>query len=66
MNLKTLFLINTLIFSVGFLVHLSRVVLGLKLIVAGVEIPIWLSAIAVVVVGYLAYQNYTHVKNAKK
>ncbi|MBI2075882.1 MAG: hypothetical protein HYT72_01375 [Candidatus Aenigmarchaeota archaeon] len=62
MNLKTLLLINTAIFSVGFLAHLSRIVLNTGLKVFGVEIPLWLSAIAVLVTGYMTYQNYAHSK----
>ena len=63
MKLKTLLLINTAIFSVGFLAHLSRIALNLELKVFGIEIPLWLSTVAVLVTAYLAYQNY---KNAKK
>ncbi len=66
MNLKTLLLINTAIFSVGFLAHLSRIVLNMELKVFGIEIPLWLSAIAVLVTGFLTYQNYSHAKKSKK
>ena len=65
MNLKTLLLINTAIFSVGFLAHMSRVLLNKDLIVFGIEIPVWASAIAVIVTAFLAYQNYVHAKNSK-
>lgn len=66
MNLKTLLLINAAIFTVGFVAHLSRIALNMELKVFGVEIPVWLSAIAVLVTAYLAYQNYSRAKNAKK
>lgn len=62
MNLKTILLINAAIFAVGSLAHLSRIALNLELKVLGMEIPLWLSAIAVVVTGYMAYQNYAHSK----
>ena len=62
MNLKTLLLINTVIFSVGFLAHLLRVVSNGSLVIFGVDIPLWASAIFVVIAGFLAYQNYSHAK----
>ena len=62
MHIKTLLLINAAIFSIVALSHLLRIILNKDLVVAGVQFPVWLSAIAVLVTGYMAYQNYAHSK----
>ena len=43
-----------LLIAVG---HLLRIVFGLSLIVQGVSVPVWASAIAVVITGFLAYHR---------
>lgn len=46
------------IFSLVALLHVLRLVSGWSAVIAGWEVPTWLSVIAVVVAGYLAYQGY--------
>lgn len=58
MNQKNYFQVTGLLFTVGAIVHLLRLVLGWKANLAGWEVPVWLSMVAVVVAGYLAYSAY--------
>ena len=37
--------------------HLLRIVFGLSLVAQGVSVPVWASAIAVVIRGFLAFQG---------
>ena len=39
-------------------VYLLRFVLGVTLVVAGVAIPMWPSVLAVIVMGYLAFEGF--------
>lgn len=64
MNLKTLLLINAIIFSVGFFAHLFRIVSNGRFVVLGIDIPLWASAVFVIIAGFLAYQNYTNSKKS--
>ena len=51
---KTAYRIAGLIFGLGALVHLIRIVLGLSLKFGDWEVPMWLSILSVVVAGYLS------------
>ena len=44
-----------LLIAVG---HLLRVVLGATLVVEGMAIPMWPSVLAVIVMGYLAFEGF--------
>lgn len=58
LNQKTYLQVSGLIFTVIAVLHLLRVVLGWEASIAGWMVPGWLSLIAVVVAGYLAYSAY--------
>lgn len=57
MQQKTFSLTAGVIFLLIALGHLLRVALGATVVVEGVAIPIWASVLAVVVMGYLAYEG---------
>lgn len=62
LNQKTYLQVSGLLFTVAAVVHLLRAVLGWEASIAGWMIPGWLSWIAVVVAGYLAYSAYKLMK----
>jgi hypothetical protein len=51
-------LIAGVVFGLIALGHLFRVVFGVSLVVYGISVPMWASGIAVVVMGYLAYEGF--------
>ena len=55
---KTFSLTSGVVFLLIALGHLLRVVLGATFIVESVAVPIWASAVAVVIAGYLAFQGF--------
>ena len=55
---KTFLLTAGVVFLLIALGHLLRVVLGATFIVKDVAVPIWASAVAVVIAGYLAFQGF--------
>jgi len=44
--------------------HLLRIVFGLSLVVQGVSVPMWASAIAVVITGFLAFQGLRRARKS--
>ena len=58
MNRKNYFLITAVLFSVICLLQLLRVILGWDVVVGGWSVPMWLSGIAAVLTGVLAYFGY--------
>ena len=62
MNQKTYLQVTGLFLTVAAIVHLLRAVLGWEASVAGWMVPVWLSWIAVVIAGYLAYCAYKLMK----
>lgn len=52
------FQVVTGIFSLVALTHVLRLVYGWSAVIAGWEVPTWLSVVAVGMAGYLAYQGY--------
>lgn len=57
--------IASILFSVIAVVHLARGLQGWEAVVAGVEIPIWASWVAVVLAGYLASRGFFFVYEKK-
>ena len=57
MRQKTFSLTAGVVFLLIALGHLLRVALGATLVVEGVAIPMWASVLAMIVMGYLAYEG---------
>jgi hypothetical protein len=62
LNQKTYLQVTGLMFTVGAVVHLLRLLMGWSATIAGWDVPVWLSLVAVVVAGYLAYSAYKLTK----
>lgn len=57
MNQKTYFTVTGLIFLVMAILHAARITYGWEAIINGWNVPLWLSWVAFVVSGYLAYRG---------
>lgn len=55
MSRKNIVHLAVVVFSFACVLHLVRIIAGWNLVVGGVFIPVWASAIAVIVTGFLAY-----------
>ena len=58
-------LIAGIIFLLIALAHLLRIVLGTPVVVQGISIPVWASAIAFVVTGFLSYEGFRFARRPK-
>lgn len=58
MNNKNYFLFSAIVFTFAALLHALRIVLGWELVLGGYNIPVWASAIAVIVTACLAYKGF--------
>ena len=58
MSQKTFSLTAGVVFLLIALGHLLRVVFRVTFVVAGVAVPMWASALAVIVMGYLAFEGF--------
>jgi divalent metal cation (Fe/Co/Zn/Cd) transporter len=58
MSQKTFSRVAAALFLLVALGHLLRIAFGASVVVQNVSIPMWLSWIAFVVAGYLAYQGF--------
>jgi hypothetical protein len=58
MNQNSYSIATGIIFLLIGLLHLLRVLYGWDAIVAGWSVPIWISWVALVVAGYLAYEGF--------
>ena len=56
-------ILAAVIFAIIALIHLIRAVFGLEAVIAGFNVPIYVSYIFVVVAGYLAWHMYSASKN---
>ncbi|MBI2819781.1 MAG: hypothetical protein HYX73_07365 [Acidobacteria bacterium] len=57
MSQKTFLLTVAVLFSLIGLLHLLRLVFGWEAIVGGLIVPMWISWVAILVTGYLAYEG---------
>ncbi len=62
MKQKTYLQVTGLLFTVGAVIHLLRVLMGWEASIAGWDVPGWISIVAVVAAGYLAYSAYKLMK----
>ena len=58
MSLKIYLKTAGTIFLIIAVLHLLRLVLGWNAVFEGWSVPLWLSAVALVVAGYLAYEGF--------
>jgi hypothetical protein len=58
MSQKTFSLVVGVVFSLIAVGHLVRVVLGATLVIEGAAIPMWPSVLAVIVMGYFAFEGF--------
>lgn len=58
MNQKSFYNITLIVFSLIALLHALRLVYGWSAIIAGWEVPMWLSGLPVIFFGYLAYSAF--------
>ncbi|PIQ77863.1 hypothetical protein COV81_05870 [Candidatus Peregrinibacteria bacterium CG11_big_fil_rev_8_21_14_0_20_41_10] len=67
MKLKDNFLVaNTAIFASVAVMHLMRIVFDTTVSVGGFDLEMWLSGVAIVVMGGLAWANWTVLKESTK
>lgn len=59
MDQKNYLLVTSVIFLIIFVLHGARIFLGWEAMIGGWEVPMWLSWIAVVATGFLAYSGFT-------
>jgi len=66
-KLKHLLVINTSVFVAVFIMHLFRLILSTEITISGQSIPLWVSVPAIILAGFLAWQNWTALgkKNAR-
>jgi hypothetical protein len=62
---KTYLVVVGLIFAVIAAAHLLRLAVGATCIVEGIDIPMWPSALVVLVMGYLSFQGLRLSKKFK-
>lgn len=58
MSSKTYIKVTKIIFAVVGLVHLLRLLMGWSLVINGMVVPIWISAIGTVAAWFLAYNAF--------
>ncbi|MBI2667343.1 hypothetical protein HYX17_01075 [Candidatus Woesearchaeota archaeon] len=61
-NIKSVLLINIIIFSLILVLHLVRSIIGLNAQIGDFNIPVWLSYIAIIISAYIIYINYKQIK----
>jgi hypothetical protein len=59
MSRRAYLLVTAIIFSLVALLHLARIVFGWSAVIGGWSVPMWLSWIALVVTGVLAYFGFS-------
>ncbi len=65
MSQKTFSLTAAVVFLLITLGHLLRIVLGATFVVEGVSVPMWASVLAVIMMGYLAFEGFRIWKRSR-
>ena len=65
MNQRTFSLTAGVVFLIIAVGHLLRVLLGMTFVVASTAVPIWPSVLAVILMGYLAFEGFRLGKNPR-
>lgn len=55
-----------IIFLLIALAHLVRIVFSAPVVVQGVAVPMWASAVAVVLMGYLSYEGFHFARTLRR
>ena len=58
MSQRIFLLIAGVVFGLVALAHVLRIVLGWSIVIQDLSVPMWASWIAVIVMGYLAYEGF--------
>ena len=58
MSRRRFSLVAGVIFGLIALGHVLRIIFGWSLVVQGFSVPMWASGLAVVILGYLAYEGF--------
>ena len=58
MSQRTFSLVAGVVFALIALGHVLRIVFNLSFVVQGISIPMWASGLAIIVMGYLAYEGF--------
>ena len=58
MSQKSYALVAAVVFLLIAIAHLARVVFRVSFVVEEINVPMWASAIAIVVMGFLAYEGF--------
>ena len=58
MSQRTFLLIAGVVFGLVALAHVLRIVFGWSFVVQDFSVPMWASVLAIVVMGYLAYEGF--------
>jgi uncharacterized membrane protein len=66
MNQRSFNLLTGLIFLIIAILHLLRIVIGWGAVIGGWEVPKWVSWLAFLVAGYLAYEGFRFCRLARR
>jgi len=58
MSQRTFSLVAGVVFGLVALAHVLRILLGWSIVIQDISVPMWASWIAVIVMGYLAYEGF--------
>jgi hypothetical protein len=58
MSQRTFSLVAGVVFGLVALAHVLRILLGWSIVIQDLSVPMWASWIAVIVMGYLAYEGF--------
>ena len=61
-NIKSVLLINIIIFSLILVLHLVRSIMNLNAQIGDFNLPVWISYIAIIISAYIIYINYKQIK----
>ncbi len=62
MPTKSYYTITATLFLIIALLHLARVLFSWPAVIGSVEVPFWMSWVAVLLAGYLSYRGFTSQK----
>lgn len=64
MSQRTFSLVAGVVFGLVALAHVLRILLGWSIVIQDLSVPMWASWIAVIVMGYLAYEGFRLAKTS--